>query len=477
MSKNIRVKLTRGDETIIDSDLNAREKEDNSSMGQGKMCSELTQFYLELDLFRIINDDLYMYDEELGYFKKLRNGREALELIRLIEDKIRRNRISSKAIEEVVKRLKNIPEINLDYENINVNKELINCKNGVVNIQTGELFQHNPSYLFTYCINANYQANSSMGVHDEEIPYGQETLKFLKTSLNDDVYKRRLLIEIIGYLISDFNNAKKAFIFLGKPHSGKSLLTKIISNLIGCENISNIPFHKLGERFSIAELSSHKLNINAELDSSPIRKISSFKAIVGNDYIKGEFKGKPLFSFKNKCKLLFCGNYMPEIVDIESTQAFTDRLQFLIFDRSVPKEEIDYELEEKLMNEIDVIFTKSVAALRNLINNNFKFTIPKDSKEFLHVYSNRQNHIPEFINECCYMEEEAKVHSKDLYNVYLKFCKDNCIADYNFNKFSEYISNIDGIEKSRFRFNGNNLRGFKGITIKNLGWSGTGTIE
>lgn len=451
-----RVILKKGDRVICDSNENSREDEDNSSMGQGKMCSELTQFYLELD-----------------YFKKLRSGREALQLITLMENKERRNRISSKAIEEVVKRLKNIPEINIEYENININKDLINCKNGVVNIKTGELFYHNPEYVFTYCINADYKANSAIGICDENIEYGQETLKFFKTSLVEDKYKQRLLMEIIGYLISDFNNAKKAFIFLGKPHSGKSLLTKIISNLIGCENISNIPFHKLGERFSIAEFSTHKININAELDSAPIRKISSFKAIVGNDYIKGEFKGKPLFSFKSKCKLLFCGNYMPEIKDLESTQAFTDRLIFLMFNKSTPKEEIDYELEEKLMGEIDILFTKSIFALRNLISNNFKFTMPKDSKKFLEEYENRQNHISEFINECCYFDENAKIHTKDLHNVYLKFCEGNCITEYNLTKFNEYISNLDGVEKARFRFNGNNLRGFKGISIKNFAFGGT----
>ena len=437
-------------------------------MGQGKICSELTQIYLESDLFRVINDDLYFYEIELGYFKKLKGIRgEAVQLMKLIDNKVRRNRISSKAIEEVVKRLKNTPEINIEFEKVNANKELINCKNGVVNISTGDLLEHSPDYLFSYCINANFLECA------EEIEYGEETLKFFSSSLEGDEDKRKLLMQIIGYLISDYSNAKKAFIFLGKPHSGKSLLSKIISNLVGEDNVCTIPFHKLGEKFSISELSNHKLNINSELDSAPIRKISSFKAIVGNDYIKGEFKGKPLFSFKNECKLLFCGNYMPEISDLESTEAFTDRLIFLTFDKTTPREKMDYELEDKLMNEIDILFTKSIMALSRLINDNFNFITPNDSKRFFVEYKNRQNHISEFFKEYCCLEEDAKVHTRGLYNVYLKFCKENCINGYNVNKFSEYIGSLDGIERDRFRLNGTNLRGFKGISIKNLDICGT----
>lgn len=459
MATVMRAQVYEGDVLILDSDENEREKEDNSYMGQGKICSELTDYYLSLNVIRVINNSLYLYDKNLGCLKKLREGREAVELIKLVQSKIRRNRISSKTIEEVIKRLKNIPEINLEYEDLNNNLNLINCKNGVLDIKTGELLIHDINYSFTYCVKANYKMNNALSNYCE-------TINFLKSSLENNKDKINLLFEIIGYLLSDFSNAKKAFVFIGKPHSGKSLLTKMITNIIGRENVSSIPLHKLGERFSNSELSTHKLNINAELDASPLTKIGNFKAIVGNDFISAEFKGKDLFSFQCKTKLLFAGNYMPEVKDVETTQAFVDRLVFLIFNKSTPKEEIDYDLEEKLMKEIDYIFSLSMDRLRDLLNNNFQFTIPEDSQKFLNEYSNRQNHISEFIEEMCILNEEAKIHVKNLYNTYSKFCEENCVTAYNPTKFNEYIANIDDIRRTRFRANGKNLRGFEGITIK-----------
>lgn len=456
--------IKRGDEVIITSSPEMQEENDNKCITQGKLQSELTSKYLNMDIFRVINNELYMYDEARGCLEKLPSGRDAMKLISLLPGN-RQNRISSKTIAEVIQRLKYQEKINIENDDVNANPRYINCKNGVVDLENGNLLNHNISYNFTYCVNAKYIEQSQINLEIME--------KFAETSLEGDQSKGELLMEIIGYLISDYNNAKKAFIFLGKPHSGKSLLSKIISNLLGGENISNIPFHKLGDRFSNAELSTHKLNINAELDSTPIRRISNFKAIVGNDTLSAEFKGKPLFSFKARTKLLFCGNYMPELKDVEITEAFVDRFVFLIFNRSTPKDEIDYDLEEKIMEEIDSIFTVAIRYLRNLINKNFQFIVPEDSKKFIEEYSSRQNNVMEFVNEECDLGEYFKVHTKTLYKAYQKFCQDNCIIEYTQNKFGEYIASIGGVQRCRFRQNGINARGFIGINIKELSLDGT----
>lgn len=460
----MRTSVLKGDEVLYTSDTKFEEENDQKSITQGKVQSELTSKYLNMNIFRVINNELYMYDSKRGCLDKLQCGRDAMKLISLLPVN-RQNRVSSKTILEVIQRLKYQERINIENDDVNANARYINCKNGVVDLENGKLLDHDISYNFTYCVNAKYIEQSRINL--------EIMGKFIETSLEGDQSKWNLLMEIIGYLISDYNNAKKAFIFLGKPHSGKSLMAKIISNLLGCDNVSNIPFHKLGDRFSNAELSTHKLNINAELDSTPISRIGNFKAIVGNDTLPAEFKGKPLFSFKARTKLLFCGNYMPELKDMEITEAFLDRFVFLMFNRSTPKKEIDYDLEKKIMGEIDSIFTMAVMYLMDLIKKNFQFTLPKDSKRFIEEYSSRQNNVMEFVNEECDFGENLMTHTKNLYQAYLRFCQNNCIIAYTQNKFGEYIASIDGVQRSRFRQNGINARGFKGISIKKFSLGGT----
>lgn len=454
------VSLKRGDEILCTPNTEVEPERNQEYVTQGKVQSELTSKYLNMNIFRADDNELYVYDEKRGCYDRLSDSKAMQKLLSLLPEN-RRNRISTKTLEEVLKRLKYQPNINMQKDDMNANPKYINCKNGVIDLESGKLLEHEKSYNFTYCINANY-------LQDSEKVSLPEMQKFCDASLEANEEKKQLLMEIIGYLLSDYNNAKKAFIFLGKPHSGKSLLSKIITYLIGDKNVSNIPFHKLGERFSNAELSIHKLNINAELDSTPIRKISNFKAIVGNDTLSAEFKGKDLFSFKAKTKLLFCGNYMPELKDVEITEAFMDRLVFLMFNRSTPKDEIDYDLEEKIIKEIDSVFTVAMDCLKELIKRNFRFIIPKDSQKFIKDYASRQNNVNEFINERCKLCKDVRVHTKTLYDSYLKFCEANCIAAYTSNKFSEYIAAIDGVTRSRFRLNTENLRGFIGIAIKEI---------
>lgn len=419
---------------------------------------DLFKFIVYQGKVKILNNSMYMYNEELGYFEYIEEMRELIEINKFISEDIRA-KIAPRLLYDIVKKLKSEPTIQMSNDDINRDKNFINCKNGVINLDTVELMKHDKRYLFTYCIKANFISNKD----EIKAPNFEE---FIETSLEKNKEKRKLLFEIVGYLASNYNEAKTAFVFLGKPHSGKSLLSKIITKLIGEKEVSNIPLHKLGNRFNIAELSNHRININAELNSGKLGDIDIFKAIVGGDYLTGEYKGQSPFSFKCRIKLLFCGNFMPELKDLEVGDAFTDRLQFLLFNVTTPEEKRNYNLENLLMQEIDSIFTLAVYELKKLVEKNFEFQKVTDSQEFINFYKNENNHVNEFIKERCILGKDYRVHSKDIYNEYTNFCDENCIEPYSSKKFLSFLSNVPDLESTRFRMNGKNNRGYKGITIK-----------
>ena len=430
---------------------------DIANKNKGLSLEYLYKYFIDMNCFRIVNGSLYIYDLQYVYLRYIPKHQEEVEINKLIEKKYRIY-IHPTTISNLIKKLKSDPELQVAYEELNIYKGLINCKNGVVDVNTGNLLPHDREYKFNYVINANYNFNAKNNLDYFE--------NFINTSLGGNSIKANLLLEIIGYLVSGYTNAKKACVFLGPPHCGKSMLSRIISYLVGENNVSNIPIHKLGERFFIAEYSTNKLNIGAEIGSTNMKNIETFKAIVGNDYLQAEYKGRDSFSFKSEIKLLFCGNQMPNISDSEVSDAFTDRLIFLIFDKTVPKEQMDYDLEEKLKYEIDGIFTASVLALSELIKRNFKFIEPYDSSQFAEYYKNKQNHIQEFVLDRCIIGTNERIHTKDLYYEYIQFCHENCIQAYSETKFGDYIEANIGIQRARFRLNGNNLRGFLGIRLK-----------
>lgn len=279
--------------------------------------------------------------------------------------------------------------------------------------------------------------------------------------------KIKLLLQIIGYLCSTLTAAKKSFILLGKPNSGKSQVLKLIEFIVGEENICNIQLEKLGDRFSAAALNNKLLNVCGELSARPIRDIEKFKMIVGGDTLTGENKGQPLFQFKCKCRLLFAGNMLPPIKNEDFSSAFVDRIVILNFPREIPREERDYELLDHLIDESDVIFSLAMKELRELVQNNFSFEIPDDSKEILADYSFQPLHIDTFVEEHCELGEEFRIHTRDAYAEYKNFCRQNMVNPISEALFSQKLCCINGVRSSRFRIDGSqSLRGFCGIKLK-----------
>ena len=421
--------------------------------------NKMFEHILNLNLFVYCCCRLYFYFHSEGRFILIDTYNEWHVISCFFSKKIQRN-ILPKHICELMSRLRNTIDIQCCLEDFDNEFTYINTRNGVFNYLTKEVFPKDKKYKFTYQLKAAYIENSTM----DDAPYFK---KFCETSLGGDKEKIILLLQSIGYLLSPLSNAKKCFIFLGAPNSGKSQLLHLIECILGKEFISNLQLEKLGARFASAQLSTKRLNICGELSSRPLRDIETFKLVVGGDTLTGEFKNKDMFQFDNRCKLLFSGNVLPPIHDEDVTTAFIDRLVILRFPYSIPQEERDYELCNKLTKEMDIIFSLAIDTLPALIEKNYEFVKPADSLKLMNDYSFQQTNIDTFVDEWCVMGDKLKVHSLKLYEAYKDFCNENLIKPISQNLFSQKIGSLYGVENSRFRLNGSkSMRGFIGISLK-----------
>lgn len=405
------------------------------------------------------NGSLYFYYHEEGRYIQIEKQNEWHVISSMLSEKLRKA-VRPKYADEMVRRVKNTASIQIHIDEFNSNNDLINVRNGVLNYRTKELLAKSPEYKFTYQLNVSFIQDKSK----LQAPY---FFKFCETSLDGNEQKRKLLLEIIGYLCTPLMNAKKCFVFLGEPNSGKSLMIHLIEYIFGKELIANIQLENLGNRFSTGILSSKRLNVCAELSAHPLKNIELFKLIVGGDTLSGEFKGRDVFQFENRCKLLYAGNILPPVKNEDISTAFVDRLTVLKFSHSIPREERIYDLDEKLKEEADTIFTLAIDTLAGLIDNQFEFSTPKDSKDLLKDYSFQQTNIDTFVNEWCEVGETFKIHSSVLYAFYKRFCVENAIQPISQNLFSQKIGSVKDVTNGRFRLNGGNpIRGFYGITVK-----------
>lgn len=399
---------------------------------------------------------LYQYNPEAGSYHMTKNVVPAIFEL-LGEERVKLSDLDSRSVANL---LLNYPENKITAETFNNKATLINTKTGIVDWLTGEQHEHTKEEFFSYNVDATFlpcvEADLCTPTFDQ----------FCETSLEGDPKKKELLLEILGYCLSDTWGTRTAFLLHGAPSSGKSVILDFLTRLLTKEIISTVALHELDSSFQRASLLGKKVNISGEIAGKKVRDISYFKSLVSGDGISGEFKGKDSFSFVSKAKLIFATNVAIQIKDADTTSAFTDRLTPLIFNCSVAKEDQDKGLLDKLFEERAAIFTKAIYALRRLVERNYAFDLPVDSLEYLHAYTESPSSIVSFVEEVCFFDENEKIHSDVLVQAYYDYCHQKGLEPSSKMDLYTHLSSSHGIRDGRFRLNGENKRGKIGLALK-----------
>jgi putative DNA primase/helicase len=372
-----------------------------------------------------------------------------------------RDKLGTKEIKEITAKLMRCSWIQADFDEFNNNPCLVNCRNGVVDIagKLPTLVEHSSHYRFLYTIDANF-------IQDTEKIYCPTFDTFCATSLDGDPQKRELLLQMLGYIFSDSIAGKCALFLKGAPDSGKSVAAEFVTRLFDSSKVSHIPLHELANRFNKAQLYGKKLNVAGEIKGKSLPDITFFKEVTGGDRVQAEYKGKDSFSFRPRCKLLFSGNTLPGTSEADATKAFANRIVVLLFNRSIPKSEQDKELGQKLLDERDSIFTLAIYALHRLHRNNYQFSMPQESLDFIEAFSAAENPVQSFVNEKCILGAELSVFNVELYGAYKVFCEHDGYKPLSTTKFYALLATIPGLQRKRIHRGDESRQGFKGIALK-----------
>lgn len=410
---------------------------------------------------KCLKGSLYLYNNENGCFFELEEQPIRILVRNGWSDRVARL-LSKGRVDDIIDRLKSNAEIQVKEDDFDPHSNLINFKDCVLDLKTGKILDHSSKYSFTNFINANFNTNTSKGKH---------FLHFINQCTDGNHQKLMQIQELIGYTISNYTNAKKWFALIGAPHTGKSTLLEVLTEIIGEDYTSNVPLHELSGRFSLSDLFKKKLNVSGELNDKALKNANIIKAITGNDRLRAEVKFKSPINFINKAKVIMAGNTMPQLETLDNTSAFVDRILFVVFKNTIPEGKRDYKLKEKLLSEKDYIVQWAIEGLERLITNNFVFTECRDSIEFKKQYHNDMNNINDFINVMCTLDpynKECRIHRRDLYEAYKNYGRDNCHNILNRKDFFNEIKKMP-VKERKFRLRKSNpLDGYVGITLKEV---------
>jgi len=335
---------------------------------------------------------------------------------------------------------------------------LINLRNGILDIETGQLYPHNPQLWFTSVIDVEYDPNAKC----------TNFLKFLSEILPPEAHPT--IQEIFGYTLYRGNHARRAFLFIGSGGNGKSLLLDILTRFIGEENVSNKSLQDLEyNRFSAARLLGKHANIFADLPQTPLGKSEIFRALTGGDRLEAERKHRDSFSFEPYAKLIFSTNKLPPVKEDE-VDAFFKRWVIIEFpyqfeDDPAKRKQILAECTTE--EEKSGILNWALEGLRRLLKTG-KFTADEgDSAKIRDRWMRETNPAYDFLTT--YVERDPKgiIIKKNLWDQYLAWREEQGLPTIERqNEFSQLVQTLFRAEPKRVRINGERQHIWVGIRWK-----------
>lgn len=264
---------------------------------------------------------------------------------------------------------------------IRTTKPVLNVANGMLDLATGELHDHDPAFLSHQQIPVPWDEFAGC-------PRYEEWAKEIIGPALDD------LEEVMSTMLDQSRTPAKAALLHGPSRSGKSTLLRLMAAMVGPENVSAVTLHQLSEdRFASANLYGKMLNVAADISADHVRDLSLWKMLTGEDQAQANRKYGAQFAFTNTALMAFSCNVIPTVG--EASSAYLERMKPFFFGHSYAGKE-DRTIELAMYEELPGILVRLVRAYQRLtVRGQYLPTDPEEARRF----ENASNRVRRWISE------------------------------------------------------------------------------
>ena len=293
-------------------------------------------------------------------------------------------------------------------------KNLVACRNGILNVETRELIDHDPAFFTTNAVPLDFDASA---------PEPTRWLKFLEEVWPDDEEAELCLQEIFGYFLADDTRQHKIFLIWGPKRGGKGTIVDVLLRLLGRDNVVFQTLKSMAGEFGRWPLIDKKLcavtdaRLGPKTDTAALAE--TMLSISGGD---PQTINRKLQSFWNgylKVRFLITTNDLPRINDASGT--LPSRFILLRMTESFYGRE-DLDLKEKLLIELPGILNWALAGLKRLRKRGH-FDMPNSSRDALQQLEELASPTTAFLREWCIVGPAEEIGIEELYVAYKKWCE------------------------------------------------------
>ena len=293
--------------------------------------------------------------------------------------------------------------------------ELIPCCNGLLHVPEMCLLGHDMDFFNTSALDVAYDPKASEPT---------QWLTFLQSLWEDDSEAMATLEEMFGYLLTTDTRQQKIFILVGPKRSGKGAIARVLTALLGRENVAGPTLGSLGTNFGLSPLIAKPLAIisDARLGSRSDQAVivERLLSISGEDVITADRKHREPWTGTLPTRFLLLTNELPRLAD--ASGAMASRFIGLILRNSFYGRE-DHALTEKLLAELPGILRWSLEGLQRLRERGH-FVQPRSSREAIRQLEDLGSPVGAFVRERCVVKPGLSVTPGELFDAWKAWCQE-----------------------------------------------------
>lgn len=333
------------------------------------------------------------------------------------------------------------------------------CRNGLLHIPRKILYEHSPAFFGLSALSFDFNPDA---------PKPEQWLAFLGQLWHEDPSAINTLQEVFGYLLTTDTSQHKIFMLVGPKRSGKGTIARVLTELLGCDNVCSPTLDSLSTNFGLSGLIGKQLAIvgDARLSRKSDQQQLSERllSISGEDHQTIDRKFREHWNGKLSVRFLILTNEIPKILD--ASGALPSRFIMLQLVESFYGKE-DPKLTDKLLPELPGILNWAIDGWKRLQKRGH-FCMPKSSANTIQEMEDLASPVGAFVRDYCVVESGAKIPTEDLYEGYGRFCKEHeykrPLGGASFGRDLRAV--VPTVQRKNLRCNGKQTRTYTGIRLK-----------
>lgn len=293
--------------------------------------------------------------------------------------------------------------------------EILPCRNGLLHLPTREMIGHSPAFFGLNAVDYGFDPSAGEPV---------EWLAFLRSIWGDDTETIETLQELFGLLLTPDTSHQKAFMLVGPKRSGKGTIARVLTALLGRENVAGPTLGSLSQNFGLAPLIGKPLAIvsDARLGGrADVHVIAErLLAITGEDSLTIDRKFREAWTGRLPTRFFILTNELPRLTD--ASGALASRFIVLVMDRSFFGQE-DLGLTDRLLHELPGILLWAMDG-RDRLARRGHFHQPQSAMQAIEELGDLGSPVGTFLRERCALDPYRCVECGRLYEAWVRWCQE-----------------------------------------------------